>query len=206
MRVWMDLKWLPPSRITSFSAEEPHRCLNSSPQPFTCGCLMDGWILMWKLTPWPKLMKKKRICINFSSFFPVSASVWLSAVTSYTPADGILDAVTPVFPSVEMISIRFWKKLWLGWIMNTDCQHIQRPFTPFVQRLSLIFWSLILCPPLSSVFLRTAADFSNNRRRLSLLSLRGPATWNVLKLLTRQVELTLTAELLILHAEKWVKH
>lgn len=31
-------------------------------------------------------------------------------------------------------------------MMNIDSEHIKRWFTPFVQRVNLIFWLLILCP------------------------------------------------------------
>lgn len=102
-----------------------------------------------------------------------------------------------------MISIRFGQKRRLRWIMNFNCEHINRWFIPFVPRMSSIFWSLIPCPlcrmlsvvPLQISLLIVAACLvktSCDVKRSEIADSSGGD------------ELMLTGGLLILHAEKWI--
>lgn len=71
VQIQMDLKWPPPLCVTSFSAEEPHSCLNSSRQQFMYGCLKDGRMNS-NVTTQPKLTTKNKDLHQRQLCFPCS--------------------------------------------------------------------------------------------------------------------------------------
>lgn len=165
-----------------------------------------GWSWNVSLPVSPASLQRNHTYVFISHVSPLNMAIWrmygwiLWKITPYTKVTTTKQRFPPTSASFSLFSVSVWLSAVTSYVPDDGFSALVHQF---------FFHSLIIesVPPLSSVFLCTAADFSNNQCRLLLLSLKIFCFVKCSEIADSSGEdkFMLTAGLLILHAEKWIK-